>query len=241
MPTQGQSALVTTRSRVPSSLVKSEVAITRAPSVVASPVHLQHRQTAARTAAGSGGAGGFGAYIPREDMERLLESVEPTSLIGMLLRALWQSGARIAEMLALTVADVHYAHGTIRLQTLKRGRNPDGTKKAPVFRLVPVQADLLGYFGIRVGLDFLKPADRFWPYSERWAYEQIRRSMRAVGFPENRCHPHAIRHGHAIAALIAGVQLQILSQNLGHSSITTTAVYLQFTIEDRKAAYRGVF
>ena len=203
------------------------------------PSHLAQRQKAAR--ASSGVAGGFGPYVEREEMERLLEAVDDDDSLGMLMRALWQSGARIAEMLALRVDDVNYAHGTLRLRTLKRGRNKDGTSKPPVFRLVPVGADLLGCLGRRVGTFRLAPDARIWTWSQRHAYRMISAVMRGAEIPGLRCHPHAIRHGHAVAAIRAGVNLRLLQEQLGHSSIETTAIYLQFTIEDRKAAYKGVF
>jgi integrase len=203
------------------------------------PAHLAQRQKAAR--ATSGTAGAFGAYVPREEMERVLDSLPPESLLGMLLRTLWQSGARISEALDLKLEDVNYAHGTLRLVTLKRGKNEDGSSKAPVFRLVPVGPDLLGYFGRHAGTVGMKPADKFWPWCRRHAFRLISDAMRAAGAPEPRCHPHAIRHGHAVAALMAGVNLRLLQEQLGHRSIEVTTRYLQFTIEDRKAAYKGVF
>ena len=65
--------------------------------------------------------------------------------------------------------------------------------------------------------------------------------MLAAGIPDQQAHPHAIRHGHAVAAIKAGVPLPILQQQFDHASIATTAIYLQMTIEDRKQAYKGVF
>ena len=129
----------------------------------------------------------------------------------------------------------------LRLQTLKRRKNQDGTPGAPVWRLVPVKPDLLGYLSRHARWHRFQPADRYWPWCVRHAHGLIARAMLAAGVPRERAHPHAIRHGHAIAAVKAGVPLAILQAQLGHSSIQTTAIYLQFTLEDRKQAYKGVF
>jgi integrase len=191
-------------------------------------------------AVASAGAGGFGPYVPRETMARIFETVGPETQVGLLLRVLWQSGARISEALALRVSDIDFGRRTLRLQTLKRRKGPDGTAPA-VYRLVPIQSDLVGYLGRHLGLYRLAPEERIWIWCRRWAAHQITGAMLAAGCPRELAHPHAIRHGHAVAAILAGVPLPALQAQLGHSSIAVTSIYLRLTIQDRIEAYQGVF
>jgi integrase/recombinase XerD len=52
---------------------------------------------------------------------------------------------------------------------------------------------------------------------------------------------HKLRHGHAIYCIQHGMDIRTLQQQLGHSDLGTTAVYLQFAVDDRKKAYDKVF
>lgn len=231
--------LVPTRLESPTLVAKADVrGLTQ---LVQTPQHLRRTAQAAEEAAGT--AGDFGVYLPREDAERVLASVPPESEIGMLLRALWQSGARIDEIRRIKVQDINFAQTTLRLVTLKRGKDKrTGQPKPPEYRLVPVQPDLLGYFARYIAQWSLKPNALIWNWSVRHCNRVVSRAMCAAGVPASLCHPHAWRHGHAIAALSSGrVQLPVLQKNLGHASITTTARYLQYTIRDRIEAYKGVF
>ncbi|WP_407357209.1 tyrosine-type recombinase/integrase [Methanolobus sp. WCC5] len=52
---------------------------------------------------------------------------------------------------------------------------------------------------------------------------------------------HKFRHGHAIYCIQHGMDIRTLQQQLGHSDLGTTAVYLQFAISDRMKSYDKVF
>jgi len=52
---------------------------------------------------------------------------------------------------------------------------------------------------------------------------------------------HKFRHGHAIYCIQNGMDLRTLQQQLGHEDLGTTAIYLQFAVDDRKKAYDKVF
>lgn len=186
------------------------------------------------------GAGDFGPYVRREEMERALAVERPDRPLGLLLRVLWQSGARISEALALVAGSIDFGGNTLRLRTLKRRKNAQGIAPAR-YRLVPVQQDLLGCLGQYLGWAKPRPDERLFSWTRSHAFVRIRRALAAAGVPPERCHPHAIRHGHAVAAILAGVPLPALQAQLDHASIATTSLYLKLTIEDRKAAYKGVF
>lgn len=59
----------------------------------------------------------------------------------------------------------------------------------------------------------------------------------AIGLDKDKRHPHVLRHTHAVHALKSGIDLRTLQQNLGHSSIEVTAIYLTMDIDDRKEEY----
>ena len=47
-------------------------------------------------------------------------------------------------------------------------------------------------------------------------------------------HPHILRHTRAIELLRAGVPVTIVQDLLGHSALTTTAVYLKISGQEAK-------
>lgn len=52
---------------------------------------------------------------------------------------------------------------------------------------------------------------------------------------------HKFRHGHAIHCIQHGMDIRTLQQQLGHVDLGTTAIYLQFAVDDRKKAFDKVF
>ena len=58
--------------------------------------------------------------------------------------------------------------------------------------------------------------------------------------PLNVVSPHSLRHAHAVTALDAGVPLNDLLAQLGHSNLATTSVYLNVNLEHRKRSYERV-
>ncbi len=53
----------------------------------------------------------------------------------------------------------------------------------------------------------------------------------------NVVSPHTLRHSHAVAALDAGVPLNDIQDQLGHTNLATTSVYLRADISHRKKSY----
>jgi integrase/recombinase XerD len=62
--------------------------------------------------------------------------------------------------------------------------------------------------------------------SRGYVWGMTKRMARRAGVPENRVHPHILRHTFATDALRMGVPLPHLQHLLGHANQATTAVYL---------------
>lgn len=73
------------------------------------------------------------------------------------------------------------------------------------------------------------------PIDPRNLYRKFQKVCRDAGLGD--WHPHELRHSAASLMLAQGVQLQVVSEVLGHSSIRVTAdVYGHILAPDRKAA-----
>ncbi len=53
--------------------------------------------------------------------------------------------------------------------------------------------------------------------------------------------PHKLRHSYASELYSRSRNLKVVQENLGHSSIKTTEIYLHTDVEERKKVYREFF
>ncbi|PMP92696.1 MAG: site-specific integrase [Desulfurella sp.] len=136
------------------------------------------------------------------------------------------TGARLNEVLSINDnTDVDFRNSEVKLVTLKQ-RNK-------TFRIVPLPnqviselATYLAQYPSEKGKVF-KILDcnfrrRFYLIGEK------------AGLPKNLSHPHILRHTRAIELLRAGVPVTAVQALLGHSSLTTTAIYLRLSGQEIK-------
>ncbi len=72
------------------------------------------------------------------------------------------------------------------------------------------------------------------PISQQRTRVIVKRYGKSIG---KDIHPHTFRHSYAINLVRQGCDIRRLQLFLGHSSIATTAVYLQFNDEDLRDIY----
>jgi site-specific recombinase XerD len=141
-----------------------------------------------------------------------------------LLAVMYRAGLRISEALALRPHDVDLQNGTIRVRFAKGGGDR-------VVGLDPgAGAVVAAWVERRAALRLPAGSVLFCTSSGRaitTAY--IRRLLpclgRAAGI-DKRVHAHGLRHTHAAQLRSEGVEIGIISRQLGHRSILTTIRYL---------------
>jgi integrase len=143
-----------------------------------------------------------------------------------LLVVLWRAGLRIGEALALRCSDVNFGQGTIRVLHTKtrqaRTVGIDGQALDVVREWVAARAAA----GIGDGPLFCRiHGQPGAPLSARHVGQQMVRLAERARV-QHRVHPHGLRHTMAVESVREGVPVTQISRQLGHSSIATTAVYL---------------
>lgn len=149
----------------------------------------------------------------------------PTGLRNRALIALlYRAGLRISEALALCPKDVDLRAGTVRVLHGKgdfdRTVGLDDGACAVVGRWALERA--------RWGAGPAKPllcSRAGNPVSTGYVRRLMRRLARAAGI-DKRVHAHGLRHTHAAQLRSEGVDVGIISKQLGHRSILTTIRYL---------------
>lgn len=124
------------------------------------------------------------------------------------------TGARLSEVLTLTVSRIGAADEAIVFETLKQ-------RKKLVFRAVPIPRGLIP---LLVAYSAGKQG-RLWPWGRTTAWKIVKAVMRKAGIAESLSKPKALRHAFAVEAGQKGIPLNVVQRWLGHARIETTAIY----------------
>ncbi len=186
--------------------------------------------------------------LSEQDTARLLDSVNGDTPVDRrdraLLELLYATGARISEAVGLSLGDLQFEDGLVRVF----GK---GSKE----RLVP-----LGRTATAAVADWLSPAGRGAMAPARWArrgdaeavflntrgarlgrqaaWTIVKRRAGRVGLGD-AVSPHVLRHSCASHMLAHGADIRVVQELLGHASISTTERYTHVSAEHLRAAYEG--
>lgn len=139
--------------------------------------------------------------------------------LSALVATLLSTSMRISEALALTPAAMHPAGGGRVVTTIHGKGERVRTIAVPPLALERLESlapptPTSPYFVTRTGR----------PWSQREARDSITRLGRRTGTP---LHPHTLRHSGASIALAHGADIEAVREMLGHSSLSTTQLYLR--------------
>src|SRR5262249_45586706 len=169
--------------------------------------------------------------LSREEEKRLIQAAyRDKSEHGLLIKTLFQTGARVSEFINIRVRDFFFDETMILIHKAKGGKS----------RYVPILPDLAQelrtHLGDRAtGYLFESNCDR--PYSAR-RVQQIVKEMAEKAKIRKRVYPHLLRHSVATTLLERGMPIEQIQKFLGHSKLETTQVYAESTTEMIKESYR---
>ena len=188
-------------------------------------------------------------YLEAPEVERLITTAtNPRD--ALLVRIPWRSGIRVSELIGIKESDIDFENRAIVIKVQKM-RKRDG-KTIERRRVIPID---------RVTLDMVKEylewrkqfpykGDLLFPIT-RQRVDQIywklgrRAGIKEIGDPavskHRKLHPHVLRHSFAIHCIKRGMTIERLQKILGHSSPTTTSVYLQYSLKDLHEDYDKIW
>ncbi|AFV24594.1 integrase family protein [Methanolobus psychrophilus R15] len=106
-------------------------------------------------------------------------------------------------------------------------------------RTVIIDIETLDMLKAHIEKYSLRPSDKIISINENGSKVLINTLRGIVKMPW--ISAHKFRHGHAIFCIQGGMDIRTLQQQLGHSDLGTTAIYLQFATSERKKSYDKVF
>jgi len=165
-------------------------------------------------------------YLKHSQVLRLIDSV-PDDRDKLIIRTIYATGVRVSELCNINIEDIDFEEHTIRI----RG-------KGDKIRIVFVDDDTLEAIRKFTGNQIVGPlfvGQQGKNISPR-AIQHIFRHYAPEGIT-----PHKIRHSYASELYRRSKNLRVVQENLGHTSIKTTEIYLHTDIDERRQVYQQFF
>jgi len=183
-------------------------------------------------------------YIPEHTLKELLALPDQCDKYGLrdtaLMCLLYDSGARVQELIDLSVGDIRIENpSTVRM--LGKGR------KARIVPIMSQTAQVVQQYMDVWQLDKLKTPDKplFCNHQENrltrpgitYILNKYMSKIDTNGSPGEVITPHILRHTKAMHLLRANVNLHYIRDFLGHVNIATTEVYAKADAEIKRKAF----
>lgn len=171
--------------------------------------------------------------LTRAELEVLLRTCNRRSPSGLrdraLIAALFGTGLRIGEALALRPRDIDLDAGTVRVHSGKGGKSRVSAIElgmaAVVREWVDYRATVLSLNSTAVLFCTISKGRVGQAMQQACVRQMLRRRVAKAGL-EKRVHAHGFRHSHAANMAAAGIPLNVIQKQLGHSNVSTTSRYI---------------
>lgn len=154
-----------------------------------------------------------------------------------LIELLYATGARISEVVSLSIDDFDRDNGVVRLfgKGAKERIVPVGRYALAALDAYLVQSrPILGLKGTGSPAIFLNTLGR--PLSRQSAWAVLQSAAKRANLSEH-ISPHTLRHSFATHLLNGGADVRVVQEMLGHASVTTTQIYTKVTIDHLREVY----
>jgi len=166
--------------------------------------------------------------LTRDEVAALARQCSVRAPTGLRNRALiavmYRAGLRLDEALALKPADIDPRQGTVRVLHGKKDKDRTVSLDDGGMAIVQQWMTRRATLGLRNGLLFCTLDGK--TVQPQYVRNLMKRLARKAGI-EKRVHPHGLRHTHAAELAHEGWPMNLIQQQLGHSSLLTTDVYLR--------------
>ena len=145
----------------------------------------------------------------------------------LVIELLYSTGMRVSELVQLKLGDIDFNRQTLRV-------TGKGNKQRTLPFGEPAKDALNNYLEHSKVIDFVLINDKAKPLSSRDVYRIVANQLAGTGM---QLGPHSLRHSAATHLLDNGADLRSVQELLGHSSLTTTQIYTQVSIQRLREGY----
>jgi integrase/recombinase XerD len=169
--------------------------------------------------------------LSREEKRRLIDTAyRLPGTRGLLIKTLFQTGARVSEFVAVGVGDFFFDEQMILIRQGKGGKQ----------RYVPILPELAQELQTHLqgrAKGYLFETNRHTAFSPRRIQQMVKETADLAGITK-RVTPHLLRHSVATTLLEHGMPLEQIQKFLGHAKIDTTQIYAESTTAMIKNSYQ---
>ncbi|MCF7871406.1 tyrosine-type recombinase/integrase [Candidatus Woesearchaeota archaeon] len=155
--------------------------------------------------------------LSKNDIRLLINSLNNIKH-QLIIEILYSSGLRVGELINLKFEHVDFKKGLIRVVWGKGGKDRFTIVSSKTLRRLKL-------FGKKFDLKGLVFRGRKGKYSVKGVQLVLEKAAKLAGL-NKRVTPHMLRHSFATHLLESGVDLRKIQMMLGHSSLSTTQIYV---------------
>jgi integrase/recombinase XerD len=171
------------------------------------------------------------ARLSRDEERRLIQHAYRIGGVrGLLVKTLFQIGARVSEFVNITVEDFFLDEQMILISKAKGGKS----RYVPI--LPELAQELTTYLETRRA-GYLFETTHNHHYSPRRIQQVVKETAAEAGITK-RVYPHLLRHSVAQILLNRGMPLEQIQKFLGHAHLETTQIYAESSTESIKESYQ---
>ncbi|MDO5760932.1 MAG: tyrosine-type recombinase/integrase [Bacteroidota bacterium] len=177
--------------------------------------------------------------LERSEIQRMMKAIDVSTAYGfrnrLTIELLYSTGMRVSEFINLKLSDIHYTEEY--LDIIGKGNKE---------RYIPIDARVLADLKLyidqyrvhqkQVGeyTDFVFLSEkRGTKLTRQFIFSMLKKTAEMAGI-DKKVHPHILRHSFATELIRGGANILAVKEIMGHSSITSTEVYVNLNILDIK-------
>ena len=170
-------------------------------------------------------------WLSHDEERRLIDTAyRLPGTRGLLIKTLFQTGARVSEFAAIEVGDFFFDEQMILIRKAKGGKR----------RYVPILPELAQELRTHLrdrAKGYLFETNRHTAFSSRRIQQLVKEAAALAGITK-RVSPHILRHSVATTLLEHGMPLEQIQKFLGHAQLDTTQIYAASTTAMIKESFQ---
>jgi integrase len=153
----------------------------------------------------------------KQEIEQIIHSNAKNKEVCFICQFLWYTGARISEVMEVKKKNIDLMNNIIYIKTKRR--------KKEYVRAVPLPQVFIHNIAKYLKTKQLLDGQKLFPFTERTAFNYVRKACIEAGIDDERAHPSSFRHSYALHCLSDGLKIGKVNEWLGNRDIKKTVEY----------------